>query len=141
MPDRLAGELDRHFQRSAFTADDDLVFAHPVLGTPLDALKLRKRMGDAMKAAGMGERWCRKNGITFHSFRHTFGTRMAAGAPMRALQEWMGHRDFKTTLVYADYAPDPTGAAAIAERAFAASTNLSTNLSATESKTEQQQPL
>jgi hypothetical protein len=24
---------------------------------------------------------------------------------MRTLQEWMGHRDFKTTLIYADYAP------------------------------------
>lgn len=29
----------------------------------------------------------------------------AAGVPMRTLQEWMGHRDFKTTLIYADYAP------------------------------------
>ncbi len=38
--------------------------------------------------------------------RHTFGTRMAAaGVPMRLLQEWMAHRDFKTTLIYADYAP------------------------------------
>jgi integrase len=24
---------------------------------------------------------------------------------MRTLQEWMGHRDFKTTLIYADYMP------------------------------------
>jgi len=24
---------------------------------------------------------------------------------MRTLQEWMGHRDFATTLVYADYSP------------------------------------
>ena len=29
----------------------------------------------------------------------------AAGVPMRTLQEWMGHRDFRTTLIYADYAP------------------------------------
>jgi integrase len=29
----------------------------------------------------------------------------AQGVPMRALQEMMGHRDFKTTLIYADYAP------------------------------------
>jgi len=29
----------------------------------------------------------------------------AHGVPMRALQEMMGHRDFKTTLIYADYAP------------------------------------
>ena len=29
----------------------------------------------------------------------------AAGVPLRTLQEWMGHRDYKTTLIYADYAP------------------------------------
>jgi integrase len=41
-----------------------------------------------------------------HDLRHTFGTRMAAeGVPMRVLQEMMGHRDFKTTLIYADYSP------------------------------------
>jgi integrase len=29
--------------------------------------------------------------ITFHELRHTFGTQMAAaGAPLRAIQEWMG---------------------------------------------------
>jgi integrase len=28
----------------------------------------------------------------------------AAGVPMRTVQEWMGHRVFKTTLIYADYA-------------------------------------
>ena len=44
--------------------------------------------------------------VRFHDLRHTFGTRMAAqGVPMRVLQEMMGHRDFKTTLIYADYAP------------------------------------
>lgn len=44
--------------------------------------------------------------VRFHDLRHTFGTLMAgAGVPMRALQEWMGHRDFKTTLIYTDYAP------------------------------------
>jgi hypothetical protein len=48
------------------------------------------------------------------ALRHTFGTRMAAvGVPMRTLQEWMGHRDFTTTLVYADFAPDPAGGAAV----------------------------
>ena len=36
----------------------------------------------------MGHRCGREGGITFHSLRHTFGTRMAAaGAPMRTLQE------------------------------------------------------
>lgn len=44
--------------------------------------------------------------IRFHDLRHTFGTRIAAaGVPMRVLQEWMGHRDYRTTLIYADYEP------------------------------------
>jgi integrase len=141
LADRLAGELDRHFQASAFQGDGDLVFAHPVLGTPLDASKLRKRFYAAMRRAGMGHRCGRRNGITFHSFRHTFATRMAAaGAPLRAIQEWLGHEDPKTTEVYRHYAPDPTGAAALVERAFAR-TDSRTNLSASEGKTEQQKPL
>ena len=56
---------------------------------------------------------------TFHELRHTFGTQMAAaGAPLRAIQEWMGHADASTTEIYSHYAPDPTGGAAFAERAF-----------------------
>jgi integrase len=54
-----------------------------------------------------------------HDLHHTFGTRMAAqGVPMRALQEMMGHRDFKTTLIYADYAPSAREAEWV-EAAFA----------------------
>jgi len=49
---------------------------------------------------------------------HTFGTRCAAaGVPLRTIQEWLGHRDFKTTLIYADYAPSQHEAEMI-ERAF-----------------------
>jgi integrase len=119
MADRVAGALDRHFKASAFQGDEDLVFCHPQTGNPYDASKMRQRFYKAMKAAKMGDRCGRKGGITFHSLRHTFGTRMAAvGAPMRTLQEWMGHADFATTLVYADFSPDPTAAAAFAERAF-----------------------
>ena len=72
----------------------------------------------------MEHRCGRNGGITFHSLRHTFGTRMAAvGVPMRTLQEWTGHRDFTTTLVYADFAPDPAGGAAFAARACGSISN------------------
>ena len=119
LADRVAAELERHFQRSAYKSDDDLVFCHPHTGNPYDASKLRERFYGAMAAAGMQHRRGREGGITFHSLRHTFGTRMAAvGVPMRTLQEWMGHRDFTTTLVYADFAPDPAGGAAFVARAF-----------------------
>lgn len=114
LADRVAGELDRHFKGSGFTGDDELVFAHPLLGTPLDRSRVLKRFKAALRRAGVRE-------VRFHDLRHTFGTRMAgAGVPIRTLQEWMGHRDIKTTLIYADYAPSEHEAAWV-EQAFNAS--------------------
>jgi integrase len=125
LADRVAAELERHFQRSAYQSDDDLVFCRPHTGNPYDASKLRERFYGAMANASMQHRCGRGGGITFHSLRHTFGTRMAAvGLPMRTLQEWMGHRDFTTTLIYADFAPDPSGGAAFVHRAFSQSTSV-----------------
>ncbi len=113
--DRLAGELDQLHQETAYRGDDDLVFAHPHLGTPIDRSKLLKRFKAALARGGVRP-------VRFHDLRHTFGTRMAAhGVPMRALQEMMGHRDFKTTLIYADYAPCAEEAEWI-EAAFKAAT-------------------
>jgi integrase len=130
LADRAAGELERHFQGSRYRSDDDLVFAHPFTGQPYDASRLRKRFYEVMDLAGMGHRRGREGGITFHSPRHTFGTRMAAvGVPMRTLQEWMGHRDYTTTLIYADFAPDPSGGAAFAEKAFGQHAASRTDLS------------
>ncbi|MHB1539439.1 MAG: tyrosine-type recombinase/integrase [Solirubrobacteraceae bacterium] len=41
-----------------------------------------------------------------HELRHTFATRLAAsGQPLRAIQEFLGHADSKTTQIYAHYAP------------------------------------
>jgi hypothetical protein len=86
--------------------------AHPATGHVLDASTLRKRFRVALARA-------RAPDLTFHELRHTFGTQMAAaGAPLRAVQESMGHADASTTEVYAHYAPDPTGGAAFAQRAF-----------------------
>jgi integrase len=99
LADQLGGALDRLHQASAYNADSDLVFAHPLTGGPIDRSKLLKRYKAALRRAGVRD-------VRFHDLRHTFGTRMAAaGVPMRTLQEWMGHRDFKTTLIYADYLP------------------------------------
>lgn len=111
MIERVARELNRHYRASAFQGEGDLVFAHPQTGHPLDASKLRKRFKDALERVELRP-------IRFHDLRHTFGTHCAsAGVPLRTLQEWLGHRDFKTTLVYADYAPSPHEADLL-ERAF-----------------------
>ncbi len=114
MADRLAGELERHFQRSPYRSDDDLVFCHPQTGLVYDASTLRNRFCDTLERAELRK-------VTFHELRHTFGTQMAAaGAPLRAIHEWMGHADGKTTEIYSHYAPDATNGVAFVERAFGA---------------------
>jgi len=46
-------------------------------------------------------------GITIHTLRHTFASHLAmAGVPIRAIQELLGHQDYKTTLVYAHLSPE-----------------------------------
>jgi integrase len=96
---RVADALAAHRERSAFAGPEDLVFCHPLLGRPRERSRLCKRFKAVAVAAGFPA-------LRFHDLRHTFGTRMAAaGVPLRTLQEWMGHRDFKTTLIYADYQP------------------------------------
>jgi integrase len=110
---RVATELELLSQDSAWSRKDELVFAHPQTGNPIDRSKLLKRFKSALRRAEVRP-------VRFHDLRHTFGTRMAAqGVPMRVLQEMMGHRDFKTTLIYADYAPSEREAEWV-EQAFRA---------------------
>jgi integrase len=121
MADRAAAELERHFQRSQFRAETDLVFCHPVMGGVYDPSKLRRRFAAAVKRAGLRP-------IRFHDLRHTFGTLMAtAGAPLRSIQEWLGHSDCRTTSLYADYAPDSSQGAVWAERAFGTAASTSSD--------------
>jgi integrase len=97
---RVGTQLKELRQGSRFVADGDLVFGSPITGEPLDHASLLRRFRKALKAAGVRR-------VRFHDLRHTFGTRMAASTevPMRKIQEWMGHRDYRTTLIYADYEP------------------------------------
>lgn len=96
---RVAAALVAHRAQSSFEDPDDLVFCHPRLGGALERSRLFKRFKAVAVSAGFAA-------LRFHDLRHTFGTRIAAaGVPLRTLQEWMGHRDFKTTLTYADYQP------------------------------------
>jgi integrase len=77
---RVATELELLFQDSQYKKDDDLVFAHPETGKPIDRSKLLKRFKAALRRADV-------RAVRFHDLRHTFGTRMAAqGMPMRVLQ-------------------------------------------------------
>jgi integrase len=114
----LLGPLAAHWSAAPYRGDEDLVFAHPLTGDVYDASRIRKRYKAALAVAGLRD-------ARFHDLRHTFGTRMAAaGAPMRSIQAWMGHRDHATTLRYADHAPDPTHGARWASVAFAGDSTM-----------------
>lgn len=127
MSERAARELERHFQGSRFQDDDDLVFANPDTGKPLDRSRVLKRFKACLRKGEIGrfEEKKSKDGkikvvpvLTFHDLRHTFGTTCAAaGIPLRTIMEWMGHKDIKTTMIYAHYSPSDQEAELI-ERAF-----------------------
>ena len=126
----MAGALEQLHRDSALQADDDLVFGHPITGEPLERAGVLKRLKRYCKAARIT-----KN-VRFHDLRHTFGTRMAAtGAKPRALQEWMGHADGKTTQIYADYMPS-NDEAALVDAAFSRGVQFGVQF---ESNSEQQE--
>jgi integrase len=113
MSRRVADELEGWKKVVRWSAQDDLVFAEPASGEVLRRGALMRRYRRALKAAKLAP------SHRFHDLRHTFGTAMAAaGVPMRALQEWMGHRDLATTQRYADYAPNEHEVEMV-DRAFA----------------------
>jgi integrase len=127
MADRVVAELDRWSQRSVYTGERDLVFAHPQTGNPLDRTKVTRRFQQACTDAGVTV-------ITFHELRHTFATRMAAqGVPIRKLQEWLGHADSATTQIYTHYAPDEHEIAMVNEgfRGESVGSNLGSKVRAT----------
>jgi site-specific recombinase XerD len=113
MSKRVARELDLWHQTTKHKAEGALVFAQPVSGEVLRRRALMRRYKPPLKAAQLDE------SHRFHDPRHTFGTRMAStGMDMRRLQVLMGHRDLKTTLIYADYVPSAEEVA-MADEAFA----------------------
>jgi integrase len=136
--DRLGRELDRWSQRTPFSGEDDLVFAHPQTGHPLDGSKVSKRFKAACQAAGVRV-------VRFHDLRHTFATRLAAtGQPLRTIQEFLGHADAKTTQVYAHYAPSEHEVAmvnAAFDQKKATGSNSGSNLSESDSPSGDPNPL
>ncbi|HEY1740475.1 MAG TPA: site-specific integrase [Acidimicrobiia bacterium] len=135
MTDRLARELDGWSRRTIYSGDDELVFAHPETGRPLDRTKVTRRFQQACRDASVRR-------VRFHDLRHTFATRLAAsGEPLRTIQEFLGHADSKTTQIYSHYAPSEHEVAMV-NRAFDAGTGNETGneLSETQPNSDQENP-
>ncbi len=94
---RTLALLQEHWQRTAFQGDDELVFCHPELGTPLDPSKLtRLYMRPALRRAGITKPF-----RPFHDLRHTALTHeAAAGNPMSYIQLKAGHSQSAITERY-----------------------------------------
>jgi integrase len=131
IPPILLDELERHYQRTAFKADDDRVFCHARRGSVYSAEMWRPLFDAALKAAGIHDRV-----RPFHDLRHTAITnRAAAGLSPIVLMYEAGHSSMAITQRYIDLAGVSFAEeAAQAERRMlgAVSTERSTDLSASQ---------
>lgn len=94
---RTLAVLEEQWQRTAYRADDDLVFGHPTKGTPVDTSKLAKSyLKPALARAGI-----EKPFRPFHDLRHTSLTHAAAaGNPQIYVQARAGHSQGSITERY-----------------------------------------
>jgi integrase len=93
---RLMEELAKHYGRTTFKSDDELVFCHPERGTVYRAETFKEALGAALAAAGIDDRV-----RAFHDLRHASLTNgAAAGEAPVALMARAGHASMKTTQIY-----------------------------------------
>jgi integrase len=89
--------LAERWRESAFQGDEELVFCHPLKGTPLDPSRLaRCYLRPALRRAGVTKPF-----RPFHDLRHTALTHeAAAGNPMAYVQLKAGHSQSAITERY-----------------------------------------
>jgi integrase len=130
----LVGSLEAHYQRTAFKGDDERVFCHPLRGSRYSEKLFAEQFRAALKEAGITD-YVRP----FHDLRHTALTNEAAsGSSPIALMAKAGHSDMKTTRIYLHLAGTVfrDEAAALERRLFGLSTELSTDLSESQSTSD-----
>lgn len=92
--------LWEHRRSSRYVGDDDLVFPHPLKGSPISGGYFGAHVRLALQRAGV-EQHVRE----FHDLRHTGITNAAAsGMSPLAIQRMAGHASFNTTQRYIDLA-------------------------------------
>jgi integrase len=122
---RTRAVLEQQWRTSAYKTDGDLVFCHPLLGTPLDASKLsRCYLKPALLRAGITKRL-----RPFHDLRHTSLTHAAAaGNPQIYVQARAGHSQGSITerYIHAAQVLFPGAAERSEERMFGAAPQAKT---------------
>ena len=92
--------LFEHRARSRYAGDDDLVFPHPLKGSPISGGYFGSRVKLALERAGV-----EKHVREYHDLRHTGITNAAAsGMSPLVIQRTAGHASFSTTQKYIDLA-------------------------------------
>lgn len=86
------GEARRVLERLKRESGSEWIFTSPHSGGKLT--RVDKSLASACEEAGI-------EGVTLHTLRHTFGTRLAAaGVDIRTIKELMGHGEIETTMKY-----------------------------------------
>ncbi len=92
--------LWEHRARSRYAGEDDLVFCHPLKGSPISGGYFGSRVKLALDRAGI-----EKHVREYHDLRHTGITNAAAaGMSPLVIQRTAGHSNFATTQRYIDLA-------------------------------------
>jgi integrase len=92
----LVEELSRHYQRTAFKGDDELVFCHTKRGSRIDHEWFAGEFRSALVKAGITD-----HVRPFHDLPHTAITNdAAAGASALAVMAKAGHQSMSTTKTY-----------------------------------------
>ncbi|MGF7140743.1 tyrosine-type recombinase/integrase [Roseimarinus sediminis] len=79
----------------ALYPSEGYVFEGQIAGTPYSRSSVDRVMGRAMKKSGLSKKG------TVHSLRHSFATHLLdLGTDIRYVQELLGHKDIKTTMIY-----------------------------------------
>lgn len=94
LPSDLVSVLEAHPR----TIGTDLVFPSPDGGRFTNSW-IWKVLDHVQRVAGLPR-------ISFHDLRHSYASQLVmAGAPLKAVQEYLGHADIQTTMRYAHLSP------------------------------------
>jgi len=119
MPDIVKVALLDHLETTAFNKPDDLVLAHPVDGSELNASALNERFKEAVVESGIRptelRRYKKRNGeyemrdyvaLSFHDCRHAWASWcLSNGQAPANVQKWGGWEDAKTMAIYDHFIP------------------------------------